>query len=185
MSSPKTASPPNSGPSAAPTSAASPEPSPRPSTSTASPRRGSRVRAWSSPTRQRTGCTPRSSAPPNPPTELTRRLSSTMPAPPHTTSTPAPAAAATRQLSTLDKWLPVWIGLAMIAGLLLGRFIPALADMLTRMEVAGISVPIGLGLLVMMRSEEHTSELQSRGHLVCRLLLEEKNYVARDWLIQY
>src|SRR5437870_6028491 len=26
------------------------------------------------------------------------------------------------------------------------------------------------------RSEEHTSELQSRGHLVCRLLLENKNY---------
>src|SRR5690625_6681984 len=25
-----------------------------------------------------------------------------------------------------------------------------------------------------MRSEEHTSELQSRGHLVCRLLLEKK-----------
>src|SRR5699024_10436491 len=75
-----------------------------------------------------------------------------MPAPPNTTSTntPAPAPAARRQLSTLDKWLPVWIGLAMIAGLLLGRFIPALADVLTRMEVAGISVPIGLGLLVMM-----------------------------------
>src|SRR5690625_904023 len=28
-----------------------------------------------------------------------------------------------------------------------------------------------------IRSEEHTSELQSRGHLVCRLLLEEKSYV--------
>src|SRR5690625_5693866 len=27
---------------------------------------------------------------------------------------------------------------------------------------------------VMSRSEEHTSELQSRGHLVCRLLLEKK-----------
>src|SRR5437870_6724379 len=26
------------------------------------------------------------------------------------------------------------------------------------------------------RSEDHTSELQSRGHLVCRLLLEKKNY---------
>src|SRR5439155_13012201 len=26
-----------------------------------------------------------------------------------------------------------------------------------------------------MRSEEHTSELQSRGHLVCRLLLEKQN----------
>src|SRR5690625_5728199 len=27
-----------------------------------------------------------------------------------------------------------------------------------------------------LRSEEHTSELQSRGHLVCRLLLEKKNF---------
>src|SRR5437870_6268054 len=32
------------------------------------------------------------------------------------------------------------------------------------------------------RSEEHTSELQSRGHLVCRLLLEKKNH-ARDDVI--
>src|SRR5207253_5043536 len=30
-------------------------------------------------------------------------------------------------------------------------------------------------MLVEIRSEEHTSELQSRGHLVCRLLLEKKN----------
>src|SRR5207253_4703618 len=29
------------------------------------------------------------------------------------------------------------------------------------------------------RSEEHTSELQSRGHLVCRLLLEKKNKTKR------
>src|SRR5256884_7250370 len=31
-----------------------------------------------------------------------------------------------------------------------------------------------------MRSEEHTSELQSRLHLVCRLLLEKKNTVNAD-----
>src|SRR5690625_5574905 len=30
------------------------------------------------------------------------------------------------------------------------------------------------------RSEEHTSELQSRGHLVCRLLLEKKKYMLLD-----
>src|SRR5690625_6424031 len=30
------------------------------------------------------------------------------------------------------------------------------------------------------RSEEHTSELQSRGHLVCRLLLEKKNETVRQ-----
>src|SRR5437870_9837113 len=29
------------------------------------------------------------------------------------------------------------------------------------------------------RSEEHTSELQSRGHLVCRLLLEKKKHASR------
>src|SRR2546429_5801495 len=34
-----------------------------------------------------------------------------------------------------------------------------------------------LGLSPAMRSEEHTSELQSRLHLVCRLLLEKKNHV--------
>src|SRR5439155_14856455 len=33
------------------------------------------------------------------------------------------------------------------------------------------------------RSEEHTSELQSRGHLVCRLLLEKKKYSGRDALV--
>src|SRR3712207_7687141 len=31
-------------------------------------------------------------------------------------------------------------------------------------------------LLVVERSEEHTSELQSRQYLVCRLLLEKKNH---------
>src|SRR5207253_3953392 len=31
-----------------------------------------------------------------------------------------------------------------------------------------------------LRSEEHTSELQSRGHLVCRLLLEKKKIIARE-----
>src|SRR5207253_7910978 len=33
------------------------------------------------------------------------------------------------------------------------------------------------------RSEEHTSELQSRGHLVCRLLLEKKKKQVLDELI--
>ena len=54
------------------------------------------------------------------------------------------------RLSTLDRWLPAWIGLAMVVGLVLGRSVPALAGVLGAMEVGGISVPIGLGLLVMM-----------------------------------
>src|SRR5690625_4367405 len=35
------------------------------------------------------------------------------------------------------------------------------------------------------RSEEHTSELQSRGHLVCRLLLEKKNIASRGMDIMW
>src|SRR5439155_21619843 len=38
---------------------------------------------------------------------------------------------------------------------------------------------IVLLLALAVRSEEHTSELQSRGHLVCRLLLEKKKQEAR------
>ncbi|MEG3616356.1 ACR3 family arsenite efflux transporter [Isoptericola sp. MSP01] len=64
-----------------------------------------------------------------------------------TTTAEAPVRA---RLSTLDRWLPLWIGLAMVAGLLLGRFVPVLGDALEAMEVGGISVPIALGLLVMM-----------------------------------
>ncbi|MFB8230288.1 ACR3 family arsenite efflux transporter [Cellulosimicrobium sp. NPDC055967] len=61
-----------------------------------------------------------------------------------------PTAPTRGRLSTLDRWLPLWIGLAMVAGLTLGRFVPALADVLAALEVGGISVPIALGLLVMM-----------------------------------
>src|SRR5439155_26775243 len=46
----------------------------------------------------------------------------------------------------------------------------------TRISI-GISVPPEMRVNV-DRSEEHTSELQSRGHLVCRLLLEKKNNAA-------
>src|SRR5439155_24805227 len=40
-------------------------------------------------------------------------------------------------------------------------------------------VPVFLEKGLESRSEEHTSELQSRGHLVCRLLLEKKKNVKK------
>ncbi|MFW7415149.1 ACR3 family arsenite efflux transporter [Demequina sp. SO4-18] len=54
------------------------------------------------------------------------------------------------RLSSLDRLLPLWIGVAMVAGLLLGRMVPAVGELLARMEIGGISLPIALGLLVMM-----------------------------------
>ncbi len=53
-------------------------------------------------------------------------------------------------MSFLDRWLPAWILLAMAAGLLIGRTVPGIADLLGSLEIGQISLPIALGLLVMM-----------------------------------
>ncbi|WP_350269537.1 ACR3 family arsenite efflux transporter [Brevibacterium sp. CBA3109] len=66
---------------------------------------------------------------------------------PATATTNEPAQA---KLSTLDRFLPVWIIAAMIIGLLLGRLVPGLAVALDSVKVADVSLPIALGLLVMM-----------------------------------
>ncbi|GAA3624975.1 ACR3 family arsenite efflux transporter [Streptomyces chitinivorans] len=73
-----------------------------------------------------------------------------------TEETTAPAAGPSGEggivarLSTLDRFLAVWILAAMAAGLGLGRLVPGLNDALSRVEIGGISLPIALGLLVMM-----------------------------------
>jgi arsenite transporter len=55
-----------------------------------------------------------------------------------------------QRLSTLDRFLPVWIVVAMVLGLLLGRLVPGLDDTLAAVEVGSVSLPIAIGLLVMM-----------------------------------
>ena len=62
---------------------------------------------------------------------------------------PAEAPVAKR-LSTLDRFLPVWILAAMALGLLAGRTIPGLGPALNTIAADGISLPIALGLLIMM-----------------------------------
>ncbi len=54
------------------------------------------------------------------------------------------------RLSVLDRFLPVWIGAAMAAGLLLGRLVPGLNGALNQVAIHGTSLPIALGLLLMM-----------------------------------
>ena len=55
-----------------------------------------------------------------------------------------------QRLSTLDRFLPVWIGAAMALGLVLGRVVTGLDDALASVEVGSVSLPIAIGLLVMM-----------------------------------
>ncbi len=66
------------------------------------------------------------------------------------TVVPDAAPAVVGKLSTLDRFLPVWIGLAMAAGLLLGRSFPRVNTVIEKVQVDGISLPIALGLLIMM-----------------------------------
>ncbi|UPW02095.1 ACR3 family arsenite efflux transporter [Halorussus gelatinilyticus] len=53
-------------------------------------------------------------------------------------------------LGVLDRYLTVWIGLAMVVGVALGRFVPGVADVLNSVTWHGTSLPIALGLFVMI-----------------------------------
>jgi ACR3 family arsenite transporter len=54
------------------------------------------------------------------------------------------------RLSFLDRFLPLWILLAMGTGLALGWLWPDLGGLLDRVQVSGVSVPIAIGLFWMM-----------------------------------
>jgi ACR3 family arsenite transporter len=55
-----------------------------------------------------------------------------------------------KRLSTLDRFLPLWIVTAMAVGILLGKVYPDLGAVLDRVQMAGVSLPIAVGLLWMM-----------------------------------
>src|SRR3712207_8535636 len=60
-------------------------------------------------------------------------------------------------------------------------------DLSSCMAVNELDIPYADDLVVLdmaARSEEHTSELQSRQYLVCRLLLEKKKIVRSHYFIQ-
>jgi arsenite transporter len=69
---------------------------------------------------------------------------------PSRSAPPAEATAVLERLSVLDRFLPVWIGAAMLAGLGLGRLFPGLDDSLDRVRIGTVSLPIAIGLLLMM-----------------------------------
>ncbi len=70
------------------------------------------------------------------------------------------------RLSTLDRLLPLWIGVAMLAGLALGRIFPDLNDQLDRVKIGTVSLPIAIGLLLMMYPVLAKVKYSSIGHIV-------------------
>src|SRR5690625_5320081 len=90
----------------------------------------------------------------------------------------------THYLATLANVATLLGLLGTIIGLIQAFTAVAAADPSEKAELLSASISVAMnttafGLcaaipLLLLRSEEHTSELQSRGHLVCRLLLEKK-----------
>jgi ACR3 family arsenite transporter len=55
-----------------------------------------------------------------------------------------------KKLGFLDRFLTLWIGLAMVAGVLLGVSVPQAVNAITSLQIGTTSIPIALGLILMM-----------------------------------
>ncbi|KAL8902418.1 MAG: hypothetical protein Q9207_004739 [Kuettlingeria erythrocarpa] len=90
---------------------------------------------------------------PTPPTSLSAEQSPAIAVDPEKQDHEIPKetkVSAFKSLGLLDRFLALWIFLAMLVGILLGNFVPSTGPALQKGKFVGVSVPIAIGLLIMM-----------------------------------
>ena len=66
------------------------------------------------------------------------------------TTTTAPNSNPAVQMSVFERYLTVWVFLCIVAGVLLGQWLPGVFQNIGRMEIAQVNLPVGLLIWVMI-----------------------------------